>query len=473
MEYKINKKSELTQELKITINAEEWKKAVERVYEQQKGKYSLEGWRKGKVPQKIIEKNYGNTIFWEDAITEVANDGFKKAINENKDFDPVGTPNLNVDKVDDKGLELTITTEVIPPVKLAKYTGIEIEAPIRKYNEKMLEEELKHAQIHKTTDKPAKDKVSEKGDIVVIDFVGSVDGVEFEGGKAEDHKLELGSKTFIDNFEDQLVGHKAGDKVDVNVTFPKDYGAKNLAGKKALFKCEIKSVNTKIVPEINDDFAKSMGDYKNLEEYKKDVEAQIKYEIEGENKRAEEDAILQKIIKESTVTLPPVLVKENLDNIMKDLEYRLMYQGLNLEDYAKYTNTTVEKLRQDRTKDAENLTKTKLVLEALVKAENLRVEESDANAKFEEIAKIQNKSIEEVKKDLNPNAIDRMYSDILMDKLVAFLKSRNTIKPIELKEEKHCHCGDDCHCDDECDCDDDCDCGDENCDCKKNGKKIK
>ncbi len=465
MEYQINKKSELTHELKIKINAEEWKQAVEKVYNEQKGKYSLEGWRKGKVPQKVLEQTYGNTMFWEDAITEVANNGFRQAIDENKDFDPIGTPNLNVDKVDSTGLELTITTGVIPPVKLGAYTGIEIEAPIRKYSKEMLDEELKHAQVHKTTDKPVDGKVSENGDIVVIDFEGSIDGTPFEGGKAENHKLELGSKTFIDTFEDQLVGHKAGDKVDVNVTFPKDYGAKELAGKKALFKCEIKSVNQKVVPEINDEFAKTMGNYKNLEEYKKDVEEQIKYELENENKRAEEDAILQTIIKSSTVTLPPVLVQQNLDNIMKDLEYRLMYQGINLEDYAKFTNTTVEKLREERTKDAENLTKTKLVLEALVKREDLKVTEEDANAKWAEIAKIQNKSIEDAKKDANPNAIDRMYSDILMDKLVAFLKSRNTIKPKEIKHT--CSCGDDCHCDDNCECDDDCNCGD-NCDCKKN-----
>lgn len=462
MEYKINKKSELTTELTISINAQEWKAAVEKVYNEQKGKYSLEGWRKGKVPQKILEQTYGNTIFWEDAITEVANQGFKLALDENKDFEPIGTPNLNVNKVDDKGLELTITTEVIPPVKLPAYTGIEIEAPVRKYTKEMLDEELKHAQAHRTTDKPVDGKVSENGDIVVIDFEGSIDGVPFEGGKAENHKLELGSKTFIDTFEDQLVGHKAGDKVDVNVTFPKDYGAKELAGKKALFKCEIKSVNTKVVPEIDDEFAKTMGDYKNLEEYKKDVEEQIKFELENENKRAEEDAMLQAIIKDSKVTLPPVLVQQNLDNIMKDLEYRLMYQGISLEDYAKFTGTTVEKLREERTKDAENLTKTKLVLEALVKAEDLKVTEEDANAKWAEIAKIQNKSIEDAKKDANPHAIDRMYSDILMDKLVAFLKSRNTIKQKEIKEHHHCDCGDDCDCDDDCGCDDDCDCNKKN-----------
>ena len=468
MEYKIIKKSELTQELKIKINAQEWKKAVEKVYEQQKGKYTLQGFRKGKAPQKIIEQNYGNTVFWEDAITEVANEGYRKAISENKDFDPIGTPNLNVDKVDDKGLELTITTEVIPPVKLAQYKDITIKVPVKKYSKKMLDEELKHAQIHKTTDRPVDGKVSENGDIVVIDFVGSVDGVEFEGGKAENHKLELGSKSFIDTFEDQLIGHKKGDKVDVNVTFPKDYGAKNLAGKKALFKCTIKSVNEKVVPEINDEFAKSMGDYKNLEEYKKDVEAQIKYDLEHQNKQIEEDSILKEIIEKSEAKLPPVLVQENLDNIMKDLEYRLAYQGLNLNDYAKYTNQTVEKLRQDRMKDAEHVTKTKLVLEALVKAENLTVSTEEANKKLEEIAKIQNKTLEEVKKDTNSHAMDRLYSDILMDKLVAFLKSNNKIETVDKKDE--CSCGKDhCHCDDDCDCDDDCEC-DDDCKCKSKKK---
>lgn len=471
MEIKIVKKSEISAELKIKINQKEWLEAIEKVYEKEKGKFEVQGFRKGKVPQKVIEKNYGNTIFWEDAITEVANAGFRKAIDENKEFDPVGSPNLNVDKVDDKGVELTITTEVISPAKLPAYKGITVEAPIQTYKKEMLDEELKHAQIHKTTDKAKEGKVSENGDIVVIDFVGSVDGVEFEGGKAENHKLELGSKTFVDNFEDQLVGHKAGDKVDVTVTFPKNYGANELAGKKALFKCEIKSVNEKVVPELNDDFAKMMG-FNTFEEYKKDVEDQIKYEIEQNNKNSEENALIDTIVKGSEVSLPPSLVKQNLDHIMQDLEYRMSYQGLKLEDYAKYTNTTVEKIREEKMKDAENLAKTKLVLEALVKAENLVVTDEDADKKLEEYAKIQNKTLEEVKKSFDSHMMDRLFSDILMTKLVEFLKANNTIKPVKAKHHCHdenCNCGDDCKCEDE-----KCDCEDEKCECKnKKSKKQK
>lgn len=427
MEIKIVSKSELVSEIKIKIDAKEWQNAIEKVYEKAKGKYEIQGWRKGKVPRRVIEQNYGNTVFWEDAITEVSNEGYHQAISENKTFDPIGSPNLNVDKVDDNGMEVTITTDVIPAIKLAKYKGLTIKAPIKQFEDKMVDEELKHAQSHKTIDKPQADKVAGNGDIVVLDFVGSVDGVEFEGGKAENHKLELGSNSFVEGFEEQLVGHKAGDKTEVKITFPKEYGAKALAGKDALFKCEIKSVNVKSVPELNDDFAKTMGEYKNFAEYRADVEAQIKHELEEVNKNAEDDAILNDIVTNSVVTLPPVLIEQNLENIMKDLEYRLAYQGINLEDYAKYTNTTVDKLKAERQKDAESLTKTKLVLEALVRAENLMVEEAEVEARLAEISKIQNKTLEEVKKTFDNHRMDHLYSDILMKKLTNFLKANNTI----------------------------------------------
>lgn len=434
MKYEIKNKSDLVADIIIKVDAKEWQSAITKVYEQQKNKYEIQGWRKGKVPQKVIEQNYGNTVFWEDAITELANEGFRKAISENKSFDPIGSPNLSVDKVSDNGVELTITTDVIPPVKLAKYKGLTVEAPLLKFEDKMLEEELQKAQAHKTTDKPQENKVAENGDIVVIDFVGSVDGVPFEGGKAENHKLELGSKSFVDNFEDQLVGHKAGDKVKVSITFPKDYGAQALAGKKAVFDCEIKSVNVKEVPALDDAFAKSMG-YDTLEAYKEDVKKQLEHEIEHHNHHAKEDAILEEIVKTTDVILPPVLIEQNLDHIMKDLQYRLAYQGINLEDYAKYTGTTVEKLKEDRRKDAEALTKTKLVLEALVRAENLTVSEAEAEEQLKEIAKMQEKSLEDVKKMFDERAMDRVYSDILMKKVNHFLLDNNKIvEKAEAKE---------------------------------------
>ncbi len=436
MECKVINKSELTSEIKIKITPEEWDNAVEKIYEREKGKYQIQGWRKGKVPRKVIEQNYGNSVFWEDGISEVANEGFAKALSENQELQPIGNPNLNVDKLDDKGLELTVTTEVIPPVKLGSYKGNEVEVPFLKFEEKMLEEELKHAQAHKSVDKPQEGKVAENGDIVVLDFVGSVDGVEFEGGKAENHKLEIGSKTFVEGFEEQLIGHKAGDKVSVKITFPKDYGAETLAGKDAIFECDVKSVNVRTTPELNDDFAKSMGEYKNLAEYKADVQAQVIHQIDEKNKAMEEEALLNYIVSQSTVTLPPILIEQNLENIMQDLQYRLAYQGINLEDYAKYTNTTVEKLKEDRSKDAQSLTKTKLVLEALVRAENLRVDEKDAEEKLAEISKIQNKTLEEVKKTLDQNRMDHLYSDILMKKLMTFLKANNKVVPKSDKKEE-------------------------------------
>lgn len=426
MEYKINKISDTESEIKAKIEPKRWEEAVEKVYEQKKGQFDMQGWRKGKVPRRVIEQTHGSAVFYDDAITALANEVYQKVLEENKTFDPVGDPDLNIEKLDDLGLEFSIKVAVVPPVELATYKGLTVEANLAVFDEKMVNAELEKAQIHKTENKPV-DRASKKGDVVVIDFVGSVDGVEFEGGKAKNHSLELGSGQFIEGFEEQLVGYKAGDKADVNVTFPKDYGAQQLDGKPAVFKCEIKSVNTKVLPELDDKFAKLMGDYKNFAEYRNDVAAQVKHSLEEGNKSAREDAVLGNIVKNSKVELPKPLIQHNLDHIMKDLEYRLACQGISLADYAKYTKTTEEAIRESRQQDAEALTKTKLVLEALVRAENLMVDDAEIDAKLKEIAKIQNKSLEDVKKTFDAKRLDHLYSDILMGKLTTFLMANNTV----------------------------------------------
>ena len=264
MKQTLNYTSKTEAQIKFSANKQEWEDAVNKVYEANKGKYEVQGFRKGHAPRRVIEQNYGSNVFMDDAIAEIANSAYKAVFEKNKEFDPIGEPKLAIDKFDDNGIEGSIIVSVVPEVVLGEYKGLTVEADFVEFEPKMVDEQLAHAQKHHTTTKTVEGKVSELGDTVVIDFVGSCDGVEFDGGKATDHPLELGSKTFIDTFEEQLVGKKAGEHVTVNVTFPKDYGAKALAGKKAVFECDVKAVQVPVVPELDDKFAQILTLWKNI-----------------------------------------------------------------------------------------------------------------------------------------------------------------------------------------------------------------
>jgi len=450
--YTVKKPNNTTIEIKIATTKAEWDEAVKRVYERTKGKYAIQGFRKGHVPQKVIEKTYGEGVFFEDAFADLAEEAYHKVLVEDSSIRPYGEPSLKLDKFVEGKLEGTLTLMVIPPVKLGKYTGLEVKAHLNEFDESMVEHELRHAQEEnvKLTDKKG---VSAKGDVVTIDFKGSVDGVAFDGGTATDYDLHLGSKTFIDNFEDQLVGKKAGDKVDVHVTFPDNYNAPNLAGKKALFECTVKAVKTRKLPAIDDALAKEVADINTVEEWKKDIREAIIKDIERRNKNISEDAILDAIVQNSVVELPEAVIAQQLEDVMQDLSYRLSYQGISLEDYAKYSGTTVQQIRDEHRKDAERIAKMRQVLEAIVRAEKLDVTDKELDAKLGEFAKIANKSLQEYKKTIDPQRIDYIYSDILMSKVMKLLTTKNTIV-------------------NKCDCHDhECDCGDD-CDCKKETKKT-
>lgn len=428
MKFEVKNVNKFTTEVQFTCTPEEYESAVEKAYEQTKGKYDIQGFRKGKVPRKVIEKTYGEGVFFENAFTELAENAYSKFFDEN----PVrtyGEPSLDLVSFADNIVVGKITLKVLPPVELGAYTNLTVPAILNEFDPQMVEAELKHAQSHHTHSHPQEGKVAENGDIVVLDFTGSTDGVEFEGGKATDYELELGSHSFIDTFEDQLVGSKAGDHVTVKVTFPKDYGAKSLAGKEAVFECDIKSVNTKHIPEINDDLAKHVANIDTLEEWKKDIEAQLRHEIDHRNQTAKEDAIIANIVENSKIELPEEYIEAQLDMVMRDLTQRLAYQGMRIEDYANYIGTTVEELRKERRDDAERIAKTKQVLEAIVQKEQISVSGEEIDAKLEEIAKMSNKTLQEYKKTLEPRRIDYIYSDILMSKLMAFITQNNTVVP--------------------------------------------
>ena len=434
--YKIVKPTKTTVEIQFSADKPEWEEAVQAAYEKTKGEYNIQGFRRGQAPRRLIERTYGESVFFEDAFAHLAEKAYEAALTANPEINPVGDPEIKLEKFVEGKMDGVIKLTVIPEVKLGKYKGLDVVADLLEFTDDMLNAELEHAREHMTVANVVDGKVSASGDVVVLDFLGTLDGVPFDGGKAEDYELKLGSHSFIDNFEDQLIGHKAGDHVTVSVTFPENYGAKELAGKKAVFECDIKAVKVPEVPALDDDFAKSMGDYETLDDYKKDVEAQIRHEIEHRNQTIAEDAILDAVVDASEIELPSIVIDQQLDAVMKDLNFRLNYQGMSLESYANYLGKTIDELREQHRKDAERIAKTKQVLEALVRAEGLRVSDDEMNAKLEEFAKIANKSLEDYKKSVEPRRLDHIYSDILMSKLMQVLTENNKVQPKTGKQSK-------------------------------------
>ncbi len=427
MKFETKNVDKFTLELQFACTAKEYQTAEDKAYESHKAKYDIQGFRKGKAPKKVIQQNYGEGVFFNDAFDILADAAYNQFLDENAAVRTFGEPSLDLVSFEKGEVVGKITLHVIPEVKLGQYKGLKVSAILNEFTPDMVDAELQHAQAHHTHSHPAEGKVAELGDIAVIDFVGSVDGVEFDGGKAEGYELELGSHSFIDTFEEQLVGHKAGDHVTVTVTFPANYGAQALANKEAKFECDVKSVNTKHIPDIDDELARHVANIDTLAEWKVQIEAQVRHELEHKNKSAKEDAILAQIVDNSTIDLPKEVVDEQLDVVMRDLSQRLAYQGMRLEDYATYIGSSVEALREERRDDAERIAKTKQVLEALVRAEDLSVSDAEIDAKIEEIAKNSNMNTKDYKKSLDSRRLNYLYSDILMGKLMDMLLTNNEV----------------------------------------------
>mgnify|MGYP002521338478 FL=1 len=427
MSYKITKKEKNNYEVEITISAEEWENAVEATYQADKNRFSVQGFRKGKAPRKVIEKNYGEMVFFDGAFERAFSEEYGKFLDENKDFEPIVQPDVKIDKFGKEGLVVTASVAGVPEVKLGAYTGLTVKKECKKATKKEVEDELKMVAERSARFVDASDDEAKMGDFATIDFVGMVDGEIFEGGSATNYRLELGSKSFIDTFEDQIVGMKVGDNKDVNVTFPANYGAENLQNKPAVFKVTLEKIERKQLPEINDAFASNVSEFETLEDYKKDIEKRMNIKKEQEAERKLENDLIEKIVDASEVEVPEILIERQLDMFIKDLEARLSYQGLKLDEYLGYLGTDVQKLREERKEQAKQSCKTRLVLEELIKKENLYVTDEELNAKLQEMADLYKKDLEEYKKTLDNNTIAYFENDILMKKLLDFLKANNTI----------------------------------------------
>ena len=382
--------------LTIEVSAEEVEKALDAAYQKQKGSINVPGFRKGKVPRAMIEKMYGVGVFYEEAANTLMQNSYPAAVEESG-VDVVSRPTVDVVQIE-KGKAFIYTAEVAvkPEVKLGKYTGVSV----TKANTKVTAAEVKEAleaERNKNARTVTVTRAIKNGDTANIDYEGFCDGEAFAGGKGEGHALEIGSHSFIDTFEDQLVGHKAGEEVEVNVTFPEQYHAPELAGKPALFKVKINEVTTKELPKLDDEFASDVSEFETLDEYKEDLKKQLEAKKAEEGKRAQEDEAIAAIVEKSEMDIPEAMIQTQCEDMVNEFAQRLAQSGLTMEQYMQFSGQTVDKLMEQVRPEAETRIKTSLVLEAIVKAEGIEATEEDVNAEIEKMAAMYGMPVEQVK----------------------------------------------------------------------------
>ena len=405
--------------LEITVEAEKFENAMKKVYFQNAKYFNIPGFRKGKAPMNIVEKYYGEQIFYEDAFNEVATEAYDEAIKENK-IEAVSRPEVDIAQMEKgKDLIFTAVVQTKPEVKLGKYKGVEIEKVEYKVDKKAIDHELGHMQEHNSRLITVDDRPLENGDTATIDFEGFVDGVAFDGGKAEGHELEIGSGAFIPGFEEQLVGMEIDGEKEIKVTFPKEYFSKDLAGKDATFKVKLHEIKKKELPELDDEFAKDVSEFDTLDELKKSIKEKLTKNNEQKAKYETEDAAIKAVCEDSKLDVPSGMIELEIDNMLKDFEQRLAYQGLNLEQYLKMLGKTEEEVRKEYEPQAIEAIKSRLVLEAIIKAEKIEASEDEIKAKMEEMAKSYGKDVEELSK--NENLKNYLEEGIKSEKALEFI----------------------------------------------------
>ena len=423
-------KTENANEVKfeITVEAEKFEDAIKKVYFQSAKYFNIPGFRKGKAPMQIVEKYYGKEIFYEDAFNEVAQNALEEAIAENK-LEIVARPEIEDVKQMEKGKDLifTVVLQTKPEAELGKYKGIEI--PKIEYNvtDKDINHELEHMQEHNSRLISIDDRPVEKGDIVTIDFEGFADGKAFEGGKAENYELEIGSNTFIPGFEDQIIGMKLEEEKDINVKFPKEYFSKDLADKDATFKVKVNEIKKKELPKLDDEFAKDASEFDTLDELKEDIKKRLEKQNKDREKYETEEAVVKALCENVKVDIPSGMIETEVDRMYKDFENRLLYQGAKLEQYLKMIGKTEEEVKKEYEPQAQEGIKTRLAIEAVVKAEKIEATDKEVEDKLKEMAKNYGKeNDEEFLK--NQNVRNYIKESIETEKAIEFLIKNAKIK---------------------------------------------
>ena len=412
--------------LSFVIEAKKFDEAIVKVYEKSARYFNIPGFRKGKAPMAIVEKTYGPSIFYEDAFNEVVPEIYEKELKENN-IEAVSNPDLDIEQME-KGQDLKFTAivQIKPEVKLGKYKGIEIKKIEYNVSDDDVEHELGHMLERNARVVTVEDRPVENGDITVIDFEGSVDGVKFEGGKGEGHELEIGSNTFIPGFEEQIIGMKMEEERDIKVKFPDDYFSEDLKGKDAVFKVKLHEIKKKELPELNDDFAKDASEFDTLDELKNSIKEKIEEQNKSRAKYETEEELIKKACEDVEIDIPSGMIETELDNMTKEVETRLSYQGMNLEMYLNMTGKTMADFRKEGEEQAKIAVKTRLVLEAIIEAEKIEAEPSKTQEKVEEMAKAYGKKVEEIKE--NENFMEYITKTLKQEAVIDFLVENAKIK---------------------------------------------
>ena len=410
-------------EFSFTIEKPVFDAEIEKVYRKNAPKMNIPGFRRGKAPRHIIEKMYGSAVFYDEALDNLLPEAYEKALGETK-LDAVSRPELDIVSIDDNGVCLKAAVWVKPEVEISEYKGLSVDREAVNVTEEDILKEIDLTRERNARMLTVEDRAAADGDTAVIDFEGFVDGVAFEGGKGENYSLRLGSGSFIPGFEDQVIGHKPGEEFDINVTFPEEYGAENLAGKAAVFKIKLHEIKVKELPELDDEFVKDVSEFNTVDEYKEDVKKHLTERREAQEDNKVENALIKALLENTTVDIPRCMIDNEIDGYVRDYEYRLRSQGGNLDMYFKYTGMTMEQLRENFKADAEKQVKTRLALGKVAKAEKLKALKKDLDAEYKKIASGYNVDVETVKTSIPAESISE---DIVLRKAVDFIKENAVI----------------------------------------------
>ena len=407
--------------LTIEVSAEDVEKAMQSAYQKAKGRISIPGFRKGKAPRKMIEQMYGKGVFLEDAVNALIPEHYSKALGE-CELEIVSQPKIDLVQTEPgKALIFTAEVAVKPEVTLGEYKGVEVPKSEIEVTDEEVDAEVKKEQEKNSRTINVEDRAAQLNDIVTIDFEGSVDGVPFDGGQATEYPLTLGSNTFIPGFEDQLVGAKVGDDVDVKVTFPEEYQAKELAGKEAIFKCAVKKIEAKELPELDDDFAKDVSEFDTLAEYKEHVKTNLVEKKENEAKHAKEDAAVDKIIENAQMDIPEAMLETQCRQMLDDFSRRMQSQGLSMDQYFQFTGMTAEKMMEDMKPQALKRIQTRLVLEKVAEVENIQPTEEEVNEEISKMAEAYKMEADKLKELLGERELEQMKKDMAVQKAVTLV----------------------------------------------------
>ena len=407
--------------LTIEVEAAEFDAATKRAYNKKKSSFNLPGFRKGKVPMNVIEKTYGAGVFYEDAANDIMPKAYADALDETG-IDVVSRPEIDVTKIGKgESFIFTATVAIKPEVTLGQYKGLEVQKESVEVTDEEVEAELKKAQEQNAREITVEDRPVKEGDVITLDYAGTIDGVPFDGGTATSQKLEIGSHSFIDTFEDQLVGLNIGDEKDVEVTFPEEYHAPDLAGKPASFHVKVLGITEKQLPEIDDDFAQDTTEFDSLEEYKADVRAKLEQSKEERAKSEMENVLVEKAVEGATMDIPDAMIDSQVEQMIDEFKQRVTYQGISFEQYLQFTGQNPEAFQESMRPEAVKRIQSSLVLEAIVAAENIEATDEDLNKEMEKMASMYQMDVEQIASFIQDEQKENMKKDIAIQKAVEFL----------------------------------------------------